>query len=232
MYPHRIRLRGPWDCEPLAREDAGPPAAPVRVTMPCPWRDSGLAGAAGRVRCRRRFGYPGRIDADERVWLTFAGFSATADVALNGHALGRRTRADCPCAFDVTSLLQPRNELVVTIESSTDDDGLWGEVALEIRRTAYLRGIEVSLGRDAAGARLRVTGQVVGHSAGPLDLYALVGDRTAAYAQVQAAETGAPFELVAEPLDPELAPAGAPVVRVELVEGAVVWYRVEMPATA
>ena len=71
MYPHRIRLRGPWDCEPLARlapgasDGALPP--PGRMTLPCRWAEGGLTDFAGRVRFRRRFGYPGRIDAHERV---------------------------------------------------------------------------------------------------------------------------------------------------------------------
>src|SRR2546423_196049 len=46
MYPHRIRLRGPWECEPL--ESAGgtlPP--PSRVTMPCHWHETGLSDVAG-----------------------------------------------------------------------------------------------------------------------------------------------------------------------------------------
>src|SRR6266849_10307562 len=97
MYPHRIRLRGPWECEPLARiapdehgqtgRDSLPP--PCRMTMPCRWSEGGLENFAGRVRFRRRFGYPGRIDAHERVWLTFAGIGGTAEVWLNGQHLGR-----------------------------------------------------------------------------------------------------------------------------------------------
>src|SRR5262245_97069 len=67
MYPHRIRLRGPWECQPLAPD--GPP--PRRVTLPCRWADGGLGDFRGPVRFRRRFGYPGRLDAHERVWLTF-----------------------------------------------------------------------------------------------------------------------------------------------------------------
>src|SRR5579885_2874724 len=49
MYPHRIRLRGPWECEP-------PGGPPVVVTMPCHWAAAGLADLGGRFRCRRRFG--------------------------------------------------------------------------------------------------------------------------------------------------------------------------------
>ena len=91
MYPHRIRLRGPWECEPQERRPptAEPLPPPFRVTPPCRWADAGLHGFTGRVRFRRRFGYPGRIDAHERVWLTFAGANARAEVMLNGVALGQ-----------------------------------------------------------------------------------------------------------------------------------------------
>src|SRR5690349_7428873 len=98
MYPHRIRLNGPWEVEPIARrvraadgtaqvvEGLLPPAR--RMTMPCRWDEGGLGDFAGRVRFRRRFGYPGRIDPYERVWLTFDGVAGSADVSLNGQALG------------------------------------------------------------------------------------------------------------------------------------------------
>src|SRR6266581_1383182 len=92
MYPHRIRLRGPWEYEalaPAAGDQPLPLPAPGRMTMPCAWGDGPLAGFAGRVRFRRRFGYPGRLDAHERVWLTFAGASDRAAVSLNGTPLGR-----------------------------------------------------------------------------------------------------------------------------------------------
>ncbi len=143
MYPHRIRLRGPWECEPLVRfttssegqveirTDNLPP--PRRMTMPCRWNEGGLIDFAGRVRFRRRFGYPGRIDSDERVWLTLAGADAIAEVSLNGRFLGRHEGAEEPFEFDVTILLQDRNELTVEVESPTAQGGLWGEVALEIR---------------------------------------------------------------------------------------------------
>src|SRR5262245_36216308 len=62
MYPHRIRLRGPWEHEPLP-DTTG-------------------------TRHRRRFGYPGQIDATERVWITCEGVTGRATVTLNKHLLG------------------------------------------------------------------------------------------------------------------------------------------------
>src|SRR5438105_11522847 len=127
MYPHRIRLRGPWQCEPLARAvrqadgrldmvtEALPP--PWRIIMPCRWGEAGLADFAGRVRFRRRFGMPRHLDAHEAVWLTFTGVDAAANVNLNGRFLGRQEQAKQPFEFDITVLLQERNELVVDVEA-------------------------------------------------------------------------------------------------------------------
>ena len=140
MYPHRIRLRGPWECEPLARLVTTPEGqktvttdlpAPCRVTMPCRWKDGGLKGFAGRVRFLRHFGYPGRIDENERVWLTFGGVEGATEIWLNGQFLGRQEETR-PFEFHITSLLRGRNELQVEVEGS-ETGGIYGEVALEIR---------------------------------------------------------------------------------------------------
>lgn len=137
MYPHRIRLRGPWECEPLARMDTVSASlpAPLRMTMPCRWRDGGLTGFAGRVRCRRRFGTPARLETHERLWLTFAGVADRAEVSLNGQHLGQLEGSKVG-EFEVTHLVQERNELVVEVEAADDNGGLWGEVALEIHSVA------------------------------------------------------------------------------------------------
>jgi len=145
MYPHRIRLRGPWECEPLARfvmgadgrkeEIATNLPAPRKMTMPCRWSEGGLSDFSGRVRFRRHFGYPGRIDDSERVWLTFAGVDATAQIWLNDQFLGRQ-EGDHPWEFDVTKILAVRNDLQVEVEGEAESGGLWGEVAMEIRQVA------------------------------------------------------------------------------------------------
>jgi beta-galactosidase/beta-glucuronidase len=142
MYPHRIRLRGPWECEPLARFGMNADGrketttadlpAPRKMTMPCRWSEGGLRNFAGRVRFRRHFGYPGRIDEHERVWLTFAEAEGTAEIWLNGELLGRREAAQHPFEFEITRLLRDRNELRVEVEGP-ETGGLSGEVALEIR---------------------------------------------------------------------------------------------------
>jgi beta-galactosidase/beta-glucuronidase len=142
MYPHRIRLRGPWECEPLARlviavngrkeTTTTDLPAPCKMFMPCRWSEGGLKNFAGRVRFRRHFGYPGRIDENERVSLTFAGVEGTAEIWLNDKFLGRHEEAQQPFEFEITRLLRDRNDLRVEVEGP-ETGGLSGEVALEIR---------------------------------------------------------------------------------------------------
>jgi hypothetical protein len=228
MYPHRIRLRGPWECEPLESANGIVPP-PSRVTMPCHWRDSGLADFAGRVRYRRRFGYPGRIDDTERVWLTFVGASDAVDVTLNGVELGRVEQPSEPFEFAVTQLLRPRNELLVEVSGGAPTAGLWGEVALEIRRTAFLQRVSFEPHFAAETVHLHVAGEVAGSADGLLELYLLLDRSTIAYKTVTA---GAAFEIVSDaiPLVQWRAHEAVPV-KLDLVQGAIVWYSMEQAVT-
>src|SRR5262245_4250122 len=208
--------------------------------MPCHFAGAGLGDFAGRVRFLRRFGYPGRIDDYERVWLTFAGASDAAEVCLNGHALGRPAKPAEPFEWEITPLLQARNLLAVEVEASGGHGGLWGEVALEVRCTAWLRGVSAwaeeapeetrflrETGFLTPGARLHLSGEVVGTAERPLELYALLDNATVAYSVVDAAPGGQPFRLAGDrPLTP-----GGHAVRVELVNGASVWYVWEQALT-
>src|SRR4051794_40112723 len=48
MYPHRIRLRGPWDYEILACHSSEEPlTASGRMILPGRWTEGGLAGFRG-----------------------------------------------------------------------------------------------------------------------------------------------------------------------------------------
>jgi len=228
MYPHRIRLRGPWECEPLAQASTvgdPPPLRTLRISLPCHWRDAGLAGFTGRVRFRRRFGYPGRIDDYERVWLTFAGVTSSVEFRLNDQLLGRFENLSERAEFEVTNLLGTRNELVVEAESSNDEGGLWGEVALEVRCTAYLRGIQVLPEKECDDVRLRVSGEVVGVCPRHLELYVVAGRSTVAYSTIEATPNGRPFQITTEPLHGTW--QGECPVRVELVNAASVWFAYE-----
>jgi hypothetical protein len=157
--PHIIRLRGPWELQPLTqwRRGADGPLLEVndplppggRLEMPSDW--SPLLGADyyGRVRHRRRFGRPTGLDSGQIVWLVCDGAAGAANVALNGAPLGALLGPTTPVRFDVTDRLLARNELVIDVEFLAIDTasietakqssavgpncgGLTGDVRLEI----------------------------------------------------------------------------------------------------
>jgi hypothetical protein len=202
--------------------------------MPGGWSQAGLAGIAGSVRFCRRFGYPGRIDTHERVWLTLAGLAGAAEVRLNRRLLGRRNEPAAALEIDVTDLLQVRNELVVQIDAPAEHGDPWTEVALEVRCTAFLGQVQAWASSDPAGKSLHVAGKVVGTSERPLELYVLLDGATVCYATCEAtAASGQAFHLTTQPLSDEQCrpradvPGGQHVVRVDLVNGASIWYAVE-----
>ncbi len=217
MYPHRIRLRGPWQCEPIAPPGGSAPPA-RRVTMPSGWIAAGLTGFRGPARFTRRFGYPGRIDDGEHVWLLGESARGCRSVHLNGQFL-----SDNPSevfAFDVSAILAQRNLLEMMVQGDKDHVGLWGDIVLEIRRDAYLADIAV----ERAGPTLVVTGKVVGVAPQKLELYTLVDNRHADYRTIMPVAAGQPFRI-------ELADEGAAsqAVRVELICVSSIWYAVEAP---
>jgi hypothetical protein len=243
MYPHRIRLRGPWDCEPLTRlafdahgsahETDGPLPAKRRMTLPCRWGEGGFGDFSGRVRFLRRFGWLANVAPHERVWLTFGGIDGSAEVCLNGRALGTLEARTAPFEFEVTSLLQPRNELTVTVEASGGHGGLWGEVSLEVRCSAYLRAVRWWLSSTGDRAIVHVSGQVVGTADRALELYGLIDGSTVIYANLEPTPAGQSFSLTSEPIDlfsrsgESLEAARDHAIRIELVNGAVRWYCIE-----
>lgn len=212
MYPHRIRLRGPWECEPIN----GPSAR--RVTMPAGWVESGLEGFRGLARFVRKFGYPGRVDETEHVWLVCDGCYGCREVRLNGQLL-----SDQPCsvfAFEVTAILTERNQLEVLIAGDNDKAGLWGEVAIEIRKAAFLA--EPRLERINGIVELHCL--VMGQSPQRLELYTLVDGRHVDYRLVVPCPAGTPCHI---PLG--AMPESAQIVRLELINISSIWYVLELP---
>jgi hypothetical protein len=206
------------------------------MTLPCRWSEGGLTDFAGRARYRRSFGIPRQLDDYERVWITFNAAKTTAEVWLNGQLLGRNKAADDPFEFEVTSLLQERNELIVEVESDDVNGGLYGEVALEVRTLAYPRSVRAWIESGSEGACLHVSGEVVGSSEHPLDLYAILGRSTAAYSKLEPFAVGAQFHLISETLGAQtLVGIGSttdmPHVRVELICRGTIWYSVEVPVS-
>jgi hypothetical protein len=231
MYPHRIRLRGPWQCEfptspprqPNVRgESMADSSSPGQtIKMPCLWMDARLADFTGRVRFRRRFGVPRKLDDFERVWLTLSGAKPGAEVSLNGRLLDLPDGKADALEFDVTQALQERNELVIELEKTDETGGPWTDVALEIRCAAFLRDVRLRVTLDGENARLHVTGTVAGETELPLEIYVILGRFTIAYQTVKAGN--APFQICSEALPPPRWQVSEDV-RVELVQGSVRWY--------
>jgi hypothetical protein len=194
------------------------------MTMPCRWQEGGLAGFSGKVRFLRRFGIPRQIDAHERVWLIFAGAADSAAVWLNDQFLGCQEGASEGFEFEITPLLLPRNELRVEVEGAAPDGGLWGEVALEVRCTAFLRGVRFW----GTAGRLHASGEIVGSADRRLEVYMLLDGSTVGYGTFPAEPSGAPFQLESEELPAERWQSSDPhPVRLDLVNGASMWYQCE-----
>jgi hypothetical protein len=184
--------------------------------MPCHWREA-LGDFAGCVRYRRHFSWVTPLAEQERVWLTFAGATESIIVHLNDHLICQQDEARRPCALEVTRLLQRRCELVVDVTSPTTDGGLWGEVALEVRCTAFLQNLKAIAINRGGQARLEVSGEIAGTHHRPLDLYLLASDATVTNISVEA---GQPFVITGEA--PPTPLADVPW-RLELIDGATVW---------
>jgi len=90
-----------------------------------PWQRR--ATATG-TRHARKFGCPLTLDTNEQLWLVCEQIPAAAILCLNGETI---ETIDTPgsVAIDITSRLQPRNEVVIEVES----EAALGEVWLEVR---------------------------------------------------------------------------------------------------
>ena len=169
LLSHVIRLRGPWQCVPLARtvllangksaDEPGNLPACGRIELPADW--GGLLGDdfRGRVCFTRRFGLPTGLEPEQRIDLVIDGVDAFGNVSLNGEPLGNV--ANEPARFDITRHLKPRNELEVLIElprliaesaplprpgREHLPGGLIGEVRLEILDSdEFLRAYDLPL---------------------------------------------------------------------------------------
>ena len=153
---HVIRLRGPWQYEPLVRwaldaegnrHAAGELPPPGRMVMPGDWGAALGPDFRGRVRFARAFGRPTRLEPGEQVWLVVGGVDLSGTAELNGRPLGPVAGVREPTRFEVTDRLAERNELVIEVElpplahadeqrlrpeRATLPGGVIGEVRLEI----------------------------------------------------------------------------------------------------
>jgi len=134
--PHQIRLRGPWTVYGPAAE--APESAPVTAHLPADWRTL-FAERAGRARFVRKFNRPTNLDVHERVWIVLADVGGPVMLRVNGDPVASISGADpSTFRFDITSQLQPHNELEIEIEFDPllhpdAPGGLWQPVTIEIR---------------------------------------------------------------------------------------------------
>lgn len=96
-----------------------------------PWQHSEISGG---TRHARSFNCPTNLAPGQRVWLVIEG-AGVSSVTVNGSSVGQasrlspETRQAGRLSYEVSSLLAPRNELV--IEQAGESAAL-GEVRLEI----------------------------------------------------------------------------------------------------
>lgn len=211
-YPHAIRLRGPWQFEPLARGvvrgdgqvverfDDLPPAG--RSTVPSDWGHEVGAEFRGRVRYRRSFNPPGTLEAHERLWLIVEGVDARGVVSLNGTRLGEVAGYAVSSSFDITRLVGPRNEIVLDVELPADNRALRpgremlpggpiGEVRLEVRSPSFIESLALWSRPEADGGGFAVSGRIEGEAVNHGFAIVIGGcDRELAYIE---ARVGEPF---------------------------------------
>lgn len=207
MYPHRINLRGPWDAQPLARtrlrrdgsieEVDGAVSPALKMMMPCRWEQAGLGPFQGRVRFRRSFGWPKELAGYERLWLVVGAADYFAKVILNDQPLGEHAGAFDPFEFEITALVKERNELVIDVDCPVADPlaqrewlwrgrlgtggGLWGTVALEVRRESFLKLARVAATFDGHLGGLEISGEICAQQDQANDLSVRLGNRELTY---------------------------------------------------
>lgn len=153
---HTIRLRGPWQLEPVERYalrgdgrcecSTRELPARVRATMPGDWSCAWGSEFLGRVRYRRTFHQPSGLEPHEKVFLVVEPARSQAVVSLDGRLLGELAFGDAPGRYEITPLLGETMRLEIVVSHPlldergmpTDDSavrktgGLVGEVRLEI----------------------------------------------------------------------------------------------------
>jgi|GEM_PF-415199 len=240
MYPHRIQLKGPWDFQLGNAWSADTRHEPRSQTirLPCRFADVGLTGINDPVSLVRRFGRPREVSDYERLWITCAGADYLSHWYLNGDLLGSHIGAFDPFEFEVTSSLRSRNELRVLVEcpdgtvlpsgepvwrgALPPGGGLWGTVALEIRRESCLRDLCVWPWHGDSGIELRIGGMIHSEHPGPVELYVLLDGAPLSHQVIERRSGEVAFDVScstpsrAEPSSEHILRE----VKVELIQGA------------
>jgi hypothetical protein len=130
---HIIRLRGPWQLEPVERfihrgagrydcSREGLPAG-ARATMPADWSRSFGREFLGRVRYRRTFQKPTGLESGERVWLVVEPPRTHGTVRLGDTLLGDLRWGGPTGRYDITDRLEDHNRLEIIVAHPALDDG-------------------------------------------------------------------------------------------------------------
>ena len=123
----RISLKDGWTVGPAAAASEASGASTGPVTLPhtpvkLSWQGWQPDSWQQLWTYRRSFASPLKPGRQDRVLLRFEGVMSAAKVSLNGHDVGEHLGGFLPFEFEVTSLLQDQNDLVVTV------DGGWVNV--------------------------------------------------------------------------------------------------------
>jgi hypothetical protein len=183
---------------------------PAIVKMPARWDDGALANLHGQVCFLRKFGAPRQVDEGEVTWLIFRDFPTAVIAELNGRTLGTSATP----TFEFPAALETRNRLQLTMTAPENRACTWGEVTLQIRRSAWLADLSLT---PVGPNGWKVAGAVVGASPEPLELYVMAGGQQLHYREILPLPEGQLFEAVFT--RPQLRE-----VKVDLVNVATVWY--------
>lgn len=95
-----------------------------RIRLREPWR---TGEQPGEILLYRRFGKPGNLTTDQKVWIVFPENAVFLRVLFNGQPLdpaGRR--------WEVSAALAERNEIEVAVHEGSDSTPVTTGVVLEI----------------------------------------------------------------------------------------------------
>lgn len=133
---HAIKLKGPWTVRLVTQSTDSGPADPQVVHLPADWRTL-FGDDAAAVEFQRRFNRPTGLTSEHRVRIEFHDVPGLAGVQLNGRPLPIATDRAGVQTVDVTSSLEPHNELKLDIRFDPRErpglpGGLWRPVVIRI----------------------------------------------------------------------------------------------------
>lgn len=129
-----MNLRGPWQTERLAGLEELPDFPP-QVKLPATWEEL-FGRAVGTVSFTRNLGCPTNLTPESRVFLVLDDYRGQGTASFNGSQLGEISAENTAAEFEVTPLLQRRNQVQITLTvdpgAAENPGGLPGLIGLEI----------------------------------------------------------------------------------------------------